>query len=63
MGRLSPDGWAPPTCGFATRPKNATRTAQMQNCFGRSELEQRGSRNGLKIDPRSSRGVRSVPLE
>eukprot|EP00969_Alexandrium_andersonii_P037228 1631179-Alexandrium_andersonii.AAC.1 len=33
----------------------------IQNCFTRSELELRGLRSDLKIDPRSSRGVRDAP--
>eukprot|EP00969_Alexandrium_andersonii_P348759 15420737-Alexandrium_andersonii.AAC.1 len=34
----------------------------MQNRFTRSNLELRGSRNGLKLCPRSSRAVRSAQL-
>eukprot|EP00969_Alexandrium_andersonii_P130746 5781947-Alexandrium_andersonii.AAC.1 len=34
----------------------------MQNVFTRSELELGGPRNGLEIDLRSSRGVRSAPF-
>eukprot|EP00969_Alexandrium_andersonii_P247996 10958783-Alexandrium_andersonii.AAC.1 len=34
----------------------------MQNRFRRSNLELRGPRSGLKICPRSSRGVRSAQL-
>eukprot|EP00969_Alexandrium_andersonii_P019678 858852-Alexandrium_andersonii.AAC.1 len=34
----------------------------MQTCLRRSELEPRGPRNGLEIDPRSFRGVTSTPL-
>eukprot|EP00969_Alexandrium_andersonii_P319747 14125743-Alexandrium_andersonii.AAC.1 len=33
-----------------------------QNRARHSELELCGPRNGLEIDPRSSQGVRSVPL-
>eukprot|EP00969_Alexandrium_andersonii_P196346 8674573-Alexandrium_andersonii.AAC.1 len=34
----------------------------MQNSLRRSKLELCGSRSGLRIGPRSSRGVRSAPL-
>eukprot|EP00969_Alexandrium_andersonii_P069958 3087975-Alexandrium_andersonii.AAC.1 len=34
----------------------------MQNRFRRSELELRGPRSGLKICPRSARGVHSARL-
>eukprot|EP00969_Alexandrium_andersonii_P331697 14659362-Alexandrium_andersonii.AAC.1 len=41
-------------------PQSAIR--QMQNRFKPSKLELLGPRNGLKFGPRSSRGLRSVPL-
>eukprot|EP00969_Alexandrium_andersonii_P011413 496387-Alexandrium_andersonii.AAC.1 len=34
----------------------------MRNCLRRSKLELRGPTNGLKIDPRSSGGVRSASV-
>eukprot|EP00969_Alexandrium_andersonii_P219755 9705498-Alexandrium_andersonii.AAC.1 len=34
----------------------------MQRCIRHSKLELRGPRNGLNIDPGSSRGVRSAQL-
>eukprot|EP00969_Alexandrium_andersonii_P369661 15475638-Alexandrium_andersonii.AAC.1 len=36
--------------------------SNMHTCFSRSELELRGPRNDLRIDHRSSRGVRSAPF-
>eukprot|EP00969_Alexandrium_andersonii_P241681 10672875-Alexandrium_andersonii.AAC.1 len=41
-------------------PQSAMRN--MQNRFTRSNLELRGPKSGLKIGPRSSRGVRSAPF-
>eukprot|EP00969_Alexandrium_andersonii_P270888 11973259-Alexandrium_andersonii.AAC.1 len=35
---------------------------KMQNCFARSELEQCGLRNDLRIGPQRSRGVHSEPF-
>eukprot|EP00969_Alexandrium_andersonii_P143703 6354568-Alexandrium_andersonii.AAC.1 len=35
---------------------------EIVNCLRRSKLERRGPRNGLNIDLRSSRRVRSAPF-
>eukprot|EP00969_Alexandrium_andersonii_P088209 3889981-Alexandrium_andersonii.AAC.1 len=43
----------------AVRPNPQSALRKMQHRFRRSELELRGPRKGLKIGPRSSRGVRS----
>eukprot|EP00969_Alexandrium_andersonii_P212325 9375717-Alexandrium_andersonii.AAC.1 len=34
----------------------------MRHCLRRSKFELRGPGNGIKIGPRSSRGVRSAPF-
>eukprot|EP00969_Alexandrium_andersonii_P373248 15483559-Alexandrium_andersonii.AAC.1 len=47
--------------GAAMRLDLQSAMCETQNRFRRAELELRGPRNDLEIDPRSSRGVRSVP--
>eukprot|EP00969_Alexandrium_andersonii_P242926 10731568-Alexandrium_andersonii.AAC.1 len=43
-------------------PQSAIRSSEMQNRFRRSCLELRGPRSGLKLGPRSSRGMRFAPI-
>eukprot|EP00969_Alexandrium_andersonii_P220465 9737953-Alexandrium_andersonii.AAC.1 len=46
----------------ATRLYPQSAIHRRQHRFRRSSLDLRGPRNGLEMGPRSSRGVRSVPL-
>eukprot|EP00969_Alexandrium_andersonii_P250751 11082547-Alexandrium_andersonii.AAC.1 len=50
----------PVSAAICLNPQSAMR--KQQNRFRRSNLEVRGPRNGLKIGPPSSRGVRSAPF-
>eukprot|EP00969_Alexandrium_andersonii_P016001 700232-Alexandrium_andersonii.AAC.1 len=55
-----------PPCHLPALTPNSTRSElelpQMHHCLRCSELELRGPRNGLELDPRSSRGARPAPL-
>eukprot|EP00969_Alexandrium_andersonii_P079639 3511295-Alexandrium_andersonii.AAC.1 len=46
----------------AIRLTSQSATRKMQHRCRRSELELRGPRNGLRIDPRGSRGMRCASL-
>eukprot|EP00969_Alexandrium_andersonii_P113630 5021439-Alexandrium_andersonii.AAC.1 len=55
MDPLSRNYFLAPREGYSYG-RRAVRSQKMRNCLRRSKLELRGPKNGIKIDPRSSRG-------